>query len=420
MDITSCDSPALGVQLLPVDEALQRLKEQVKPLTDTETIPLADSLHRVLAKPVHSTIQVPPYANSSMDGYAINLDDWNDDPSQLLPISQRIAAGSVGYTLQKKTVARIFTGAPIPEGANAVVMQELCTTKAVEGVECISISQLPKANENIRRAGEDIQSGSCMFEAGHQLRAQDIGLLASVGVTVVDVYRQLRVAVFFTGDEIVEPGQSLAPGQIYNSNRYTLTAMLSRLGCKVIDLGNVEDTLAATIAAFKEAAGAADLIMTSGGVSVGEEDHIRPALESLGELDIWRISIKPGKPLAFGKMNNIPFIGLPGNPVSVFATTCVLARPYIKAMQGMPFAEVKGIPVRAGFEINYSVRRQEYLRVRLRADASGEQCLELFANQSSGVLTSASWADGFAVIREGESPKKGSLVEFIPFSFFDL
>ena len=417
MDMTSCDSPALGIQLMPVDEALQRLKEQVKPIVDTNTVLLADGLHGVVAKPIYSSINVPPQANSSMDGYAISLDDWIEQPSQQLPVSQRIVAGSVGMALQKKTVARIFTGAPIPQGSDAVVMQELCTN---EGSDCIGISQLPATGENIRRAGEDIQSGTCVLNAGHQIKAQDIGLLASIGVKEVEVFRQLRVAVFFTGDEIIEPGQPLEPGQIYNSNRYTMTAMLKRLGCEIVDLGNVEDTLEATMRAFKKASADADLIMTSGGVSVGEEDHIRPALEALGELDIWRISIKPGKPLAFGKINGIPFIGLPGNPVSVFATICILARPYIKAMQGMPFISAKGLLAPSGFEINYPVRRQEYLRVRLRTDVNGDRSLELFSNQSSGVLTSASWADGFAVIREGESPKVGDLVEFIPFSFFDI
>jgi len=419
MDQSSCDNPALGVRLMPVDEALQRLKEQVTPLADIEVIPLADSLQRVLAKPTHSGFDVPPHANSSMDGYAIRLVDWQDKPNQALPVSQRIPAGSVGTPLAKNSIARIFTGAPIPEGVDAVVMQELCIAEKMGDVEQIKITQLPRVGENIRQAGEDIQSGSCILAGGHQLRAQDIGLLASVGVTTVEVFRQLLVAVFFTGDEIKEPGEPLEPGQIYNSNRYTLTAMLNKWGCEVIDLGSVEDSLEATIEAFKQASEVADLIMTSGGVSVGEEDHIRPALERLGELDLWRISIKPGKPLAFGKINNIPFIGLPGNPVSVFATTCVLARPYIKAMQGMTFAPVKGVSVKANFAIGYTVRRREYLRVRLQQDEGSVQGLELFPNQSSGVLTSASWADGFAVINEGMRVQEGDAVEFIPFSFFD-
>jgi len=420
MDLSSCDSPNLGISLIPVEEALQRLQSQVTPLVETETIPLANALQRVLAKPVYSGVDVPPHANSSMDGYAICLSDWQDNTDASMPVSQRIPAGCVGEPLQKRSVARIFTGAPIPEGADAVVMQELCVSTKVGEGEKLSITQLPSIGDNIRQAGEDICEDSCVLDKGHQLRAQDLGLLASVGVTEVDVIRPLRVAVFFTGDELKEPGEPLAPGQIYNSNRYTLTAMLTRLGCKVIDLGNVHDTLKATIEAFEQASVVADLIMTSGGVSVGEEDHIRPALAQLGTLDLWRISIKPGKPLAFGKINDIPFIGLPGNPVSVFATTCILARPYIKAMQGMPFAPAKGVSVKADFEISYSVRRKEYLRARLQYDESGHPRLGLFSNQSSGVLTSASWADGFAVINEGSAIYKGDAVEFIPFSFFDL
>ena len=420
MDAASCDNPALGVRLMPVDEALQRLKDQLIPLRETESIKLTDSLQRVLSVPVYSGIDVPPLANSSMDGYAVRLADCLAEPDKSFAVSQRIPAGSVGTRLKQKTAARIFTGAPIPEGADAVVMQELCITETVGETQRIRVTELPAVGENIRLAGEDIQSGECILEQGHQLRAQDIGLLASVGITSVEVFRKLRVAVFFTGDEIIEPGLPLEPGQIYNSNRYTLTAMLDRLGCEVIDLGNVEDQLEATIQAFKNASEVADLIMTSGGVSVGEEDHIRPALESLGQLDIWRISLKPGKPLAFGKIGQVPFLGLPGNPVSVFATTCILARPYIQGLQGMSFVPTKGIPVRAGFSLNYTVRRREYLRVRLQLDESGSQCLELFENQSSGVLTSASWADGFAVIKEGDQVKVGHDVEFIPFSFFGL
>ncbi|MGB1309761.1 MAG: gephyrin-like molybdotransferase Glp [Leucothrix sp.] len=420
MDRVSCDDPALGAQLMPVDEALQRLAEQVIPLQTFETVALADCLGRVLAEPVYSSINVPPHANSSMDGYAINLAECVARRGQAYPISQRIPAGSVGATLEQCTAARIFTGAPIPPNADAVVMQELCTVLTDDGTDSITIAQLPELHENIRQAGEDIQAGACILEAGHQLRAQDVGLLASVGITSINVVRKLTVAVFFTGDEIKAPGTLLEPGQIYNSNRYTLTAFLNRLGCDVIDLGDVEDNLVATIEAFTQAAEAADLIMTSGGVSVGEEDHIRPALETLGELAIWRISIKPGKPLAFGKIDGTPFIGLPGNPVSVFATACILARPYIKAMQGMVFKPVVGIPVPSGFTLNYTVRRREYLRVRLATDATGRQVLRLFPNQSSGVLTSASWGDGFAVVKEGEKIKEGDAVEFIPFSSVDL
>ena len=420
METISCDSPALGVDLMPVDEALQRLKMQVAQLKSTESVPLADCLGRVLAKSVSSPINVPPHANSSMDGYAICRADWQDGSDEKYPVSQRIPAGSVGSALDKNTAARIFTGAPIPARADAVVMQEICSTEVSGGETFVQIEQLPEVGQNIRCAGEDIELGSVVLNGGHQLRAQDVGLLASIGVSDVEVISRLKVAVFFTGDEIVDPGKLLQPGQIYNSNRYTLTSMLESWDCEVIDLGNVDDNLVATVAAFEKASEVADLIITSGGVSVGEEDHIRPALESLGDLDIWRISIKPGKPLAFGNVKQVPFIGLPGNPVSVFATACVLARPFIKAMQGMPFEPVEGMSVEVGFDLPYTTRRREYLRVRIQRDDNNKQELVLFENQSSGVLTSASWADGFALVEIGRKLEKGDEVEFIPFSFYGL
>ena len=420
MEAISCDSPVLGVELMPVDEALQRLKMQVTQLKSTELVSLADCLDRVLAKTITSPINVPQYANSSMDGYAICRSDWQGVSGERYPVSQRIPAGAVGSKLDKKTAARIFTGAPIPDGADAVVMQELCGTESLAVEEYLQIEQLPSVGQNIRCAGEDIKMGSVVLNNGHQLRSQDVGLLASIGITDVEVITRLKVAVFFTGDEIIEPGKPLQPGQIYNSNRYTLTSMLKSWGCNVIDLGNVEDTLVATIEAFEEASEVADLIITSGGVSVGEEDHIRPALESLGDLAIWRISIKPGKPLAFGNVKQVPFIGLPGNPVSVFATSCVLARPFIRAMQGIPFESVEGVSVEVGFDLPYTTRRREYLRVRMQRADNNKQELVLFENQSSGVLTSASWADGFALVEVGRKLEKGDEVEFIPFSFYGL
>lgn len=420
MDVINCDSSVLSVGLMSVDEALQRLKQQVIPLERTEIVSLSDGLQRVLAKRVVSTVNVPQHANSSMDGYAICRSDWQSEGSDAFPVSQRIPAGAVGKPLEKNTAARIFTGAPIPEGADAVVMQELCDTVSTGATKLLKIEQFPRVGQNIRSAGEDIKLGSEVLKGGHQLRAQDLGLLASIGVTTVEVIRRLKVAVFFTGDEIIEPGGLLKAGQIYNSNRYTLTAVLKSWGCEVVDLGNVEDSLSATIVAFNEASEVADLIITSGGVSVGEEDHIRPALEILGELDVWRIGIKPGKPLAFGKVKQTPFIGLPGNPVSVFATSCVLARPFIKSMQGMQFKSVDGVPVRSGFDLPYVTRRREYLRVRMQLSDENQQELALFDNQSSGVLTSASWADGFALIEVGIKLEKGDEVEFIPFSFYEL
>lgn len=410
----SCDSPILGVKLMPVDEALQRLSECVVPVSETEEIALSDGLGRVLAEAITSPLNVPPLANSSMDGYAVRADEIHEGIQ--LPVSQRIPAGSVGSALLEGTIARIFTGAPVPEGADAVVMQELCEV----GADGVTISASIDKGENIRAAGEDIKQGELVLSAHHKLRAQDLGLLASVGVCRIRVYKRLRVAVFFTGDELREPGEVLAEGQIYNSNRYTLVGMLQRMGCEVVNLGIIQDDLASTIDALNDASSQADLVMTSGGVSVGEEDHVKSAVDSLGALDLWRISIKPGKPLAFGEVNGVPFLGLPGNPVSVFATTCVLARPFILAMQGGEFESVKGFNVTANFDLAYTVRRQEYLRVRLVVAENGKAVLESYPNQSSGVLTSASWADGLAVVREGVKLSKGDELEFIPFSLFDL
>lgn len=419
MSSVSCDSPAFGVALMPVEEALQRLSEQVKPITETEVVALSGSLQRVLAEPTVSSINVPPMANSSMDGYAVRAEEIGQGVS--LPVSQRIPAGSVGMPLLENTVARIFTGAPIPEGANAVVMQEQCEPmKGEGGQQQIMVTGVPEVGDNIRDAGEDIAEGAQVLPAGHKLRAQDLGLLASVGVEAVKVYKRLKVAVFFTGDELREPGEVLQAGQIYNSNRFTLVAMLQGLGCDVVNLGIIKDDLNSTIEALKRAAEQADLVMTSGGVSVGEEDHVKTALESLGKLDLWRISIKPGKPLAFGQIGEVPFLGLPGNPVSVFATTCILARPFLIAMQGAAFKSADGFQVAVGFDVAQPVRRQEYLRVRMVRDGEGRAILEKYPNQSSGVLTSASWADGFAVLREGVVLQKGDEVEFIPFNLFDL
>lgn len=414
----SCDSPELGVQLMPVDEALQRLSDLVSPVTGVESIALSDASQRVLAESIVSPINVPPLANSSMDGYAVRAEEICEGVG--LPISQRIPAGSVGDFLEKGTVARIFTGAPIPEGANAVVMQELCQVTSEEGSDSVVVSGIVESGDNIRNAGEDIQEGALVLSCHHKLRAQDLGLLASVGVSQVKVFKQLTVAVFFTGDELREPGEILGEGQIYNSNRFTLVAMLQRMGCKVVNLGIVKDDLESTVSVLSTAASQADLVMTSGGVSVGEEDYVKAALERLGDLGLWRISIKPGKPLAFGQVSGIPFLGLPGNPVSVFATTCVLARPYILAMQGGSFEPVRGFKAIANFDLSYIVRRQEYLRVRLSFSEEGRALLEYYPNQSSGVLTSASWADGFAVVREGVKLEKGDEVEFIPFSAYDL
>ncbi|RVU82767.1 molybdopterin molybdenumtransferase MoeA [Leucothrix sargassi] len=415
MSQVSCYSPSLGIKLLSVEEALSALKALATPVTLTETVSLSDGLQRVLAEDVYSTINVPPLDNSAMDGYALKADEFKNISEGAIKISQRIPAGSVGSMLESGTVARIFTGAPIPEGADAVVMQELCTVSDDESE--VIIKDNVTVGQNIRSAGEDIAEGDCVLKTGHLLQAQDLGLLASIGCASISVVRRLKVAVLFTGDELRQPGTELGVGQIYNSNQYTLVGLLERLGCEVLNFGIVEDTLDSTVTALEQAAKEADLVVTSGGVSVGEEDHVKAAVASLGELELWRIAVKPGKPFAFGQISGVPFLGLPGNPVSVFVTACVFARPYIRAMQGLGFEPVKGIKVAANFDISFEARRQEYLRVKLVHDDQGEAALELYPHQGSGVLTSASWATGLAVLKQGDTITAGEKIEYVPFSF---
>ncbi|MCL4111195.1 UNVERIFIED_CONTAM: hypothetical protein GTU68_043108 [Idotea baltica] len=415
-----CDT---GQALKPLADAVANLKAIAIPVATIESVPLKEALTRVLAEDIISQINVPPADNSAMDGYALRAADIVDaiDDVSKFPISQRICAGESGEALEKGTVARIFTGAPIPAGADAVVMQENCEMQSDGSV---MIKGVVKSGMNVRRVGEDILANSTILNAGQKLRAQDIGLAASVGVAELDVKRRLKVAVFFTGDELRNPGEKLKVGQIYNSNRYTLTGLLNSLGCDVIDLGNVEDTLEATVNAMLSAANQADLVMTSGGVSVGEEDHIRKALEQIGQLEMWRVNIKPGKPFAYGQINqgskSIPFMGLPGNPVSVFATFCIFARPYILSKQGISDTHTHSFKAPSNFELSGKESRNEYLRVRLEMDETGQSSLSLYPNQSSGVLTSVSWANGFAFIPANTKIQLGDLVEFTPFSEFSI
>ncbi|MBI4987222.1 MAG: molybdopterin molybdotransferase MoeA [Rhodocyclales bacterium] len=397
------------MSLLSYDEALQKLLAAACPVGDIEEVDTVAAAGRTLARAQSSGIVVPPLDNSAMDGYAVRLADVPAAGTRL-PVSQRIPAGSVGTPLQPGTAARIFTGAPVPAGADAVVMQELCE-HAEAGV---LINHVPRLGENIRRAGEDIQAGSAILAAGTRLTPQDIGLAASVGLAKLPVFRRLRVAVFFTGDELAMPGQPLPPGGIYNSNRYTLRGLLAALGCEVHDLGIVSDSLDATRAALREAAAGSDVIITSGGVSVGEEDHVKAAVQAEGALDLWKIAIKPGKPLAFGKVSrrNTAFIGLPGNPVSTFVTFLMLVRPFLLACQGARVTVPRGLMMRADFDWPKPDRRREFLRVRI----GNEGGLELFPNQSSGVLTSCAWADGLVDNPPAQAVQRGDLVRFIPFS----
>ena len=397
-------SPAL----ISVDEALALILDGIRPVSEIEHVSLDAALGRVLAQTVQSGIDVPGYDNSAMDGYAVRSADIAT-AGAVLPVLQRIAAGYTGTALTPGTAARIFTGAPLPAGADAVVMQELCDRQG----ENVIINTRVEAGENVRRAGEDIAQGADVLVAGSRLRPQELGLLASIGTGVVPVSRRLKVATFFTGDELVEPGAALAPGQIYNSNRYTLKGLLTTLDCDIIDLGLVPDTLEATVDTLQQAALLADVVITSGGVSVGEEDYVRLALQQLGELTMWRIAMKPGKPVAFGRIGETLFMGLPGNPVSVFVTFLLFARPLLLKLQGAGDVNPIVMRVRSGFD-RAAVNRQEYLRVRLQQGSLGPE-LGLHPHQGSGVLSSASWADGLAVMKIGEAVAVGDMLDYLPF-----
>lgn len=395
-------------RMLSVAEAQAFMLGAARPVAEVELVDTMRANGRVLATAQTSTLNVPERDNTQMDGYAVRASDCASGAASL-PVSQRIAAGHVGQPLQPGTAARIFTGALLPDGADCVVMQEQCTL--ADGV--VTVNHVPHAGEWVRRQGEDIRAGGVILGAGRRLRSQEMGLAASVGLAQVPVLRKLRVAVFFTGDELAMPGQPLAPGAVYNSNRFTLRGLLENLGCEITDLGIVPDSLEATKAVLRQAAQGNDLIITSGGVSVGEEDHIKPAVEAEGRLNMWQIAVKPGKPLAFGEVQQAFFIGLPGNPVSSFVTFLLFVRPFILRLQGVAGnLAPRSYQLPAAFERLKADKRNEFLRAKVNDD--GE--LELFANQSSGVLTSTVWGDGLIDCPPGLSIARGDMLRFIPFN----
>ena len=418
-------SPAPRMPLLPLDEALARLLAQAIPLPHTEDVATLEADGRVLAQDVVSSLHVPPQDNSAMDGYAVHSADVLT-MGTALPVAQRIAAGSSGQPLARGTAARIFTGAPIPPGADAVVMQEHCTVLGDDRAPQVQINIAPTLGQNIRRAGEDVAQGDVVLARGCRLGPAALGLAASIGMASLTVVRRPRVALFSTGDELVMPGtvapQDMPPGAIYNSNRFFLAALLRRMGCAVTDLGIVPDRRDATIAALRQAAATHDVILTSGGVSVGEEDHIKPAVQALGALDLWYIAMKPGKPFAYGTVQRSAqdgaapsachFLGLPGNPVASFVTFCVLVRPFLLRLQGVQDVAVPAQALRADFTGPRPEKRREFLRVRRNATGG----VELFHNQGSGVLTSAVWGDGLVDNPVGHGIAAGDTVQFLPFS----
>ena len=393
--------------MMRVDEAIERLLQASQLRVEAERTGLRDAVGRVLADELVSPLDVPPADNSAMDGYAFRHEDW-PGAEGVLPLSQRITAGSVPAALDAKTAARIFTGAETPPGADTVVMQENCE----ETEQGVRILERPAPGANIRRRGQDVREGQVVLRRGHRLRPQDVGLAASLGLAELPVYRRLRVATIATGDELAEPGEVARPGQIFNSNRYLMHAQLSAWGFEVVDLGVARDTFDAVESVMREAAESADFIVTSGGVSVGEEDHVKDVVARLGALDLWKIAVKPGKPFAFGHVAGTPFIGLPGNPVSVFVTLLVIARPCLFASQGVADTRVRAVTGQAAFQ-RRACAREEYIRVRA-TDAG----LELYPNQSSGALFSTCWSDGLVRQAAGTSIEEGDTVEYLPFQAF--
>ncbi|WP_238139656.1 molybdopterin molybdotransferase MoeA [Roseateles aquatilis] len=403
-----------------MDEVIERLLGQVAPLGRTESVTTPLARGRVLAQDLVSPLDVPPYDNSAMDGYAMRVADVAalGGEGAVLPLSQRVAAGSVPGPLLPGTAARIFTGATVPEGADAVLMQEQCEAIAdpAGGLGQVRINGPVSDGLAIRRRGEDLRVGEVVLRAGDRLNAAALGLAATAGAAALTVASRPRVALFSTGDELVLPGEPLGPGQIYNSNRTTLHALLLAMGCEVRDLGIVPDSLDATRAALREAARDADLILSSGGVSVGEEDHLKPALEREGRLDLWQIAIKPGKPLAFGEVTRHGgrtwYVGLPGNPVSSFVTFLLFVRPVLLRMQGATQLASRAYQLPAEFTWTKADKRREFLRARV-TDQGG---LQLFNNQSSGVMSSAAWADGLIDLPPGCTVQPGQLLRFLPFN----
>lgn len=398
-----------GPNLTSLDDALTHLLAHARPITQTCTLPLHQTLGRVMATDIKVPADVPPADNSAVDGYAIRAADLSSN--SVLPVSARVAAGEPPGVLEAGTAARIFTGSEIPAGADSVIMQE--QTERKDGG--IAMTASVENGQNIRRQGQDLRCGDIALTAGTPIRPQEMGLLGSMGVGEISVFRRLKVAIFSTGDELVDPGSPLQSGQIYNTNRFTLSGLLETAGCEVTRCETLQDQRDATRSSLMTAAAEADLIITSGGVSVGEEDHVRAVLESEGELSLWRLAIKPGKPLAFGAIDGTPVLGLPGNPAAVLVTFLVAGLPYIRHCQGNQRYRPLGEHLPSGFSVNRSSIRREFMRARKDVGEQGF-VVKAYPNQSSGVLSSACWGDGLAIVPENTTIAPGDIIHYYSFS----
>lgn len=408
------DCFAPGARFMTTDEALARIRALAQPVTGTETVPLAEAAGRILAADVVADMDVPPHDNSAVDGYLVYFDDLDPARETRLAIAGRRAAGDApGEAPPRGAALRVFTGAALPAGPDTVVMQEDCRREGDTVVVPPGIGR----GANLRRAGEDVRAGATILRAGHRLRPQDLGLAAAVGRAALAVRARLRVAIFSTGDELREPGAALGPGAIYDANRYVLGALLAAQGCAVTDLGILRDDAAEVRGALAAAARDHDLLFTSGGVSVGEEDHVKAAVEAEGALHFWRLAIKPGRPLALGRVGATPFVGLPGNPVAAMVTFLRFARPLALGLAGADVVAPALYRVRAGFDYAKKPGRREWLRARLVRDPDGALAAEKFPRQGSGILSSLVAADGLVELPEDLTQlTKGEAVDFLPFN----
>ncbi len=402
-------------KMMPLDEARQILRDSITPVCTPQTLSLRQCCGKILAEDVIAQQNVPPHDNSAMDGYAVHFEDLNPDGETSLPVRARIAAGHpLERAAEKGEALRIFTGAPIPKGCDTVVMQENATEK--DGIVTFPAGAAPKKGSNFRKLGEDIKIGDVILEKGRKLRAADIGICASINQTELSVYAPLRIAVFSTGDEIKDLGQDLPEGCVYDINRYTVMSMLESLGCVVTDLGILPDDLETITHALKEAAPHHDMLFTSGGVSLGEEDHVKAAVSALGRINFWRIAIKPGRPIALGEIGDTPFLGLPGNPVATLVTFMTIARPMICGLSGRIDQSTPVYKIPAAFELNHKGGRYEWQRAYLKQTDAGP-VVELFHTTGSGILTSMVKTDGLVEIsEETRHIQPGDLVDFIPYS----